>query len=140
MPDHDVLRRMYQLLEQSEPNFETIFDHIDWAHAADQDRPRCGIALLKFMGHLGLALREQGEVRVSVVKAIELMMWCQGNLAYLTIDGSDRRPWIVSTPQWMKLVGFPVEIELPNPLPNFGISRGLLDAFDNLAGEGFDWP
>ena len=165
VPDHEVLRRLYQLLEESEPgaavgedlsgmmrevidgivngdalrpgciDWSEIFDGIDWAHAGRQDGPRCGIRLLKFMGYLGQALEVQGEVMVPVVKAIELMIDFQ-DVTYLQFGETETQWWIESTPEGTKAFGFPVHINLPKPPPVQGFRP--IDAFEDLAGDGCD--
>ena len=94
-----------------------IIEHIDWEKPTRSTGPRLGLPLLRFVGHLGEALQQGGDVAITRIVAVQLLMELQDKSdGYFQYGHSDEEHWwIETTPEGERAMGYPVKLDLAEP-------------------------
>lgn len=133
---------LYNLLEERtlsafSGKWGLIVEHIDWEKPTRSTDPRLGLALLRFLGHLGEALQQGGDAAIPRIVAVQLLMEFQNESdAYFQYGHSDEEHWwIETTPEGERAMGYPVKLDLAEPPFDrmYGVPQ---EAFDRMLGIG----
>jgi hypothetical protein len=114
-----------------------IIESIDWEKPTRTTGPRYGLPLLRFVGHLGEALQQGGDIVISRIVAIQLLMEFQDESdAHFRYGHSDEEHWwIETTPEGERAIGYPVKLDVAEPPFDrmYGVPQ---EAFDRMLGIG----
>jgi hypothetical protein len=118
-----------QTIERHAIDWGVLFGGIDWNQLQGIEGLRIGKMLLWFLGCLGEALKVQGPVRISLIKALVTMLDFEDDDIYLELQNWGDNWWIESTPKGTEAIGFAVNLKCSKS-PSFMDTQ-----FEDLAGR-----